>query len=200
MGFQASTSEQQARSFIDPVQEQHLQGLWNRGSGLAQQGRAAGAARRASRQNRGHIRQAQNTASAIADPTAQIEAQAGSLATGLGNLFQNQIMPGIQSDAIAAGGFGGGRQGVAEGVAAGQLGNAYAQGLGDITANANQQALQAAGMSPALGQANIANRVSPFTAGFEPLQRLAAILGSPTVLNEQSASKESFGFDLPFGG
>lgn len=45
--------------------------------------------------------------------------------------FQNVILPGIASDAISAGGFGGTRQGIAEGLAAQGL----QQQLGDISAN-----------------------------------------------------------------
>lgn len=54
----------------------------------------------------------------------------------LGTDFQEQILPGIQKNAIAAGGLGGSRQGVAEGIAAGKL----AQAMGDQTANMYNQA------------------------------------------------------------
>ena len=54
----------------------------------------------------------------------------------LGEDFQEQILPGIQKNAIAAGGLGGTRQGVAEGIAAGKL----AQAMGDQTANMYNQA------------------------------------------------------------
>ncbi len=82
----------------------------------------------------------------LMDPTAQISAQSKSLKSGLGELFREELNPAIRGDAIAAGGFGGGRQGVAQGQAVGELADAYTQGLGSITAQANAQAGQSAGM------------------------------------------------------
>lgn len=72
--------------------------------------------------------------------------------------FQRQIMPSIANDAVSAGGFGGTRQGIAEGIAASDL----QRQVGDISAqvqnNAYSQGLQAmaqlAGQAP--GSASIA--------------------------------------------
>ena len=79
----------------------------------------------------------------MSDPTAQIAADEGSLKAGLDSLWKNTINPSIRGDAMAAGGFGGGRQGVAEGVAAGELGNTYATSMGDIQSRARASAQSA---------------------------------------------------------
>lgn len=78
--------------------------------------------------------------------------------------FQNQILPQIATDAISAGGFGGTRQGIAEGLAAQglqqQLGdisanmfsNAYGQGLGAMNQGLNTSVSQNANNLNALVQ------------------------------------------------
>lgn len=84
------------------------------------------------------------TLAGLMDSRGQIAAQSASLKSGLGELFSEEINPALKGNAIAAGGFGGGRQGVAQGQAAGELMDSYTQGLGDITAGANAQAAAAA--------------------------------------------------------
>lgn len=85
------------------------------------------------------------TLKGLMDPSAQVAAQSRSLKTGLSNLFAEELNPAIRGNAIAAGGFGGGRQGVAQGQAVGQIADSYREGLGDIVAGANAQAAGAAG-------------------------------------------------------
>ena len=141
----------------------------------------------------------------LADPTAQIAAQEASLSAGLGNLFRNEINPAIESNNIAAGGLGGGRQGVAQDVATGQLANAYTEGLGQITANANQQAGMAGQALGNLGQLTFGMGSQGAMGALTPLQMLSQIIGSPTVLGNSTSwgnSKgKSSGFSFPgFGG
>lgn len=92
-----------------------------------------------------------------------LASQAGAIANTATRNLQNNILPGIQSGAVAAGGYGGSRQGIAEGNAIGQTnqditnatsnlyGNAYAQdqnynlGLGTLynqSRNLDQQGAQ----------------------------------------------------------
>lgn len=76
--------------------------------------------------------------------------------------LQQQQLPGINSGAIAAGGFGGSRQGVAQGLAIGQTNQALGNSLASLNFNAwnqdQQNALQSRQIdnSYALGQGNLA--------------------------------------------
>ena len=74
--------------------------------------------------------------------------------------FQNVVLPGIRGEAITAGGFGGSRQGIAEGLAAQGLTRQVGDVSSTIQANAFQQALDA--MTKALFAA-------PQTAGLSTL-------------------------------
>lgn len=124
----------------------------------------------------------------LSDPSAQIAAQEKSLSTGLGNLFSQQINPAISSQAIGAGGFGGSRQGVAQGQAIGQLGQAYTEGLGDITARANNQALQAQGMGIGSLPGMFDLGMAGYNSQWSPLQQYAGLLGGPTVLTQSAGT------------
>lgn len=101
----------------------------------------------------------------------------------------------------AAGALGG-----LQGQAAGQLGQLGGQGF------LGQQGLQQQGQLGA-GQLNLGGQqalggqfnlgLAPFSAQFGPLQSLAQIIGSPTVLSQQTATGSGKGFDFgifQFGG
>jgi hypothetical protein len=179
----------QGSTFVDPAQAGARQGLFDQ---ILKQMGGAGAAEAGAQATLGGILPGlQSTFSALGgmtDPSATIKAQGSALSEGLGNLFRQEIMPGIKGDAIAAGGFGGGRQGVAEGVAAGQLGQSYTQGLADITAAANNQALQAAQVQQAMGTSIFDLSQAGSTAGLGWLESLAGILGPTTTLSSTSSS------------
>ncbi len=174
-------------TFVDPSQQPFQNFLRN--AGTAQVGVGAGVVGAAAGLGAGNINAAQTANRALFDPGAQIKAQTDSLRFGLGKLFTDEINPAIENAAIASGGFGGGRQGVAQGVAAGQLGNAFTQGLGDITARANAQAQVAIGAAPGLAQAGVGAAAAPSQFGFDQLGQFAQLLGAPTVL----AAGETFG-------
>lgn len=127
----------------------------------------------------------------LADSQGQIAAQEASLASGLGNLFRDQINPAISNNAIQAGGFGGSRQGVAQGQAAGQLGQAFTEGLGDITARANAQALGAQGQGTASLPGLFDMGMAGFNNQWSPLQQFAGLLGGPQVLTQSQGTSES---------
>ena len=186
-GRSTNFSNSYGQTFVDPNQQGYLDqlrgGAFGVGDASAQQGVALGAAQ----QNQPGLTNAMGTAAGLMDPSAQIEAQSAALQSGLGSLFRNEINPGIESEAIAAGGLGGGRQGVAQGVAAGQLGDAFTQGYGDIVGRANQQALGAAGMMPGLANANMQNALQPMMAGLDIQSQLANILGGPTILSRNTS-------------
>lgn len=198
-----SQQSQQSQSYVDPMQQGYLQDLYGQAQGYANPAATQAAAYGAQQANAPGLNMAYQGAMGLADPTSQIAAQEASLQAGLGNLYANEINPAIQSNAIAAGGFGGGRQGVAQGIAAGELGNAYTQGLGDITARANGQALSAQAMIPQMAQANYAAAVNPTMAGMGALGMYGGILGAPTILNQSSGqgSTQSSGssYRMQFG-
>ena len=116
------------------------------------------------------------------NPFAQ--AQIGQLGLGLGRLFNQQIMPGIQSTFGQAGQLGGSRQALAQGQAAEGLGQAFTGGALDILGNSAQLALQAnqAGLG-GLGQVGNAGNM----AQWGTLPGLAGLLGGPTILGSGSS-------------
>ena len=107
--------------------------------------------------------------------------------------LMEQILPGIRGGAIGAGGYGGSRQGIAEGIA----GRGALQSIGDTTANIYSQAygqglnamqggLQTAPQTAALGllpsqimqQIGQEQRLAPL----QQLQNYKGLLGGPVVL------------------
>lgn len=212
-----SASGNASNSFVLGQQLPFLQSLWGQAQGAANPGAAQGLASQVSGTLGPQLQRSMTALGALGDPRAQIAAQTASLKSGLGALFREEIQPGLAGDAIAAGGLGGGRQGVAQGVAAGQLGQAFTQGLGDIVARANQTALGAQSALPQVASLYSDVTRAPGTAGLDPLTQLAAILGGPTVLNRSTgwgrgsgtsqstswskgkSSGESSGFDFGLG-
>ena len=136
------------------------------------------------------------------------------LGEDLGQFFNEQILPGISSEAIAGGGLGGGRQGVAQGMAADSISRDFARGVTDLRSAdvaARDAAASTLGNQRIAGaQAGIAGLGSlagiadfGFGAELAPFDRLAAILGGPTVTGESSSftSAEDFArnFSESFG-
>ncbi len=185
------SSEQQSESYISPDQLPFLADMWNTAIGATNVAGGAADASAVQGATMPGLQQGFNNTLALTDPTSQIQAQTASLQEGLGNMFQTQLMPAIAGNSISAGGFGGGRQGVAEGVAAGQLGSAFTQGLGDIVANANSTAIGAASTLPGMTQNMFQTAAAGNMGGLDQLARLSQILGSPTVLNRGSGSSRN---------
>ena len=144
------------------------------------------------------MQSAGSTLQGLADPTQQIATQTAALESGLGSLFQNQINPAITSNSISAGQMGGGRAGVAQGVAAGEMANAFQQGHAAITGQANQQAGNAAQALNNLGQSFFGMSGQAGMGQMAPLQMLAQILGSPTILSQQQSTGTSKGKSSSF--
>jgi hypothetical protein len=182
---------QEASSFIDPSQLPFLKALWGSASESANPALAGAVAKGVAGRTMPGLGAAFGDIGALTDPSAQIKAQDASLKAGLGQMFREEINPAISGGAIGAGGFGGARQGVAQGVAAGQMGQAYAQGRGDIVARANQTALGAGSLMPTLAAAMQGQGQAPFVAEQDVLQRLAGILGGPTVVSKSRGDNYS---------
>lgn len=122
------------------------------------------------------------------------------LSSGLNRNLQEQLLPSIENNAINAGGLGGGRQGVAQGIALRGTQEAIGQGTTALQTNAYNQQGQAANAQ--LGQLGGLFGLSqaPFQSQFAPLQQLGGLLGSPTVLGQSSGSNTGGGgYGLNFG-
>ena len=143
--------------------------------------------------------------SRVAGESPVLDEQIAALGEDVGAFFNEQILPGITSEAVGSGGLGGGRQGVAQGIAAESAGREFQRGAtslrsADIEARdraageLGQQRIAGAGT----GLSNLGNLAGiadfGFGAGLAPFDRLSAILGGPTVLGESSSftSAEDF--------
>lgn len=143
--------------------------------------------------------------SRLSGDNAVLQEQIDLLGEDLGQFFAEEINPAITADAIGGGALGGGRQGVAQGAAAAALGEEFRRGVtalraGDIAARdavASQVAGNAltgaeTGLASLPGLLGIAEQGT--FAGIEPYERLAAILGGPTVLTSAASESESSSF------
>lgn len=176
-----SRSESQQSNFIDRAQAPFLADLFQQGQGLANQ----------------QLGEGSDFQTGIVDPTQQAFQNfltpqqnpflQGQIQQGQDQIAQNlqrNILPSIGSSAASTGQFGGGRQGVAEGIAlsdANQQSANFSQNLIGQDFQAQQgRALQA------LTQAgNVGN------LAFQPLQNLASIIGSPTILGQGTSESKS---------
>jgi len=124
--------------------------------------------------------------------------QISQLGGDIGQFFQEQVLPGITGTAVAAGQLGGGRQGVAQGIASREALKQFQSGAtqlraGDIAArDAAAQALQANRIAAAgTGISALPTLYGISEAGFgaelAPYERLAGILGGPTTLTQASS-------------
>ncbi len=147
--------------------------------------------------------------SRVAGESPVLGEQISSLGEDIGQFFNQQILPGISSEAIAGGGLGGGRQGVAEGIAAQDAGREFQRGATSLRAADIQQRDQAAallgqqrleganiGLGGLSGLAGIAD--FGFGAELAPFERLSAILGGPTVVGEASSFSSAEDFARAF--
>lgn len=128
--------------------------------------------------------------------------QIDALQADLGEFFGETVLPGIRGDAIAAGGLGGSRQGVAEGIAGRGLLREFGRGALGLRENAQarrtaiaetlaglqtQRRLAATGTGLSALPAQFGLAEAGSMAALSPFMALAQILGSPTVLGESSA-------------
>ena len=199
-------SKSRNKSFIDPTQLQYLSQMWNQGGNFFGSGGAnfdAGAAQ-------GFVDRLSSNPfmqqlGQFATPNnAMVQNQMDMLGQNLGRQFSQQILPGIQSNAIAAGQLGGGRQGVAQGIASQGFADAFGQGASGIMSNAYNQAQQATG----LGANLYGQQAMMGLQGLGQMQQMAAnpylwwsqMLGGPTVLNKGSSDAWNFGMSVGGGG
>lgn len=197
-------SESSQRSFVDPVQQAYLQGLYRRGA-VAQQG--------ASAQLPQFQAQGQQFLGALGGAGSQLDQftgpgfaqqQIGAVQSLLNRNLTENLLPAIGSQAQLTGGFGGGRQGVAEGIALRGTQEALSNTSADILSQdllRRQQAAQAQGaLSSAGAQAGLSFLPQQLNLGLSPLLSLAQILGPPTVLGQGSSETRPNIFKSLFPG
>jgi len=119
-----------------------------------------------------------------------------------GKLFSEQLNPAITSRAVAGGTLGGGRQGVAQGLATEAAANSFARGASQLrsddiarrdsaaaTIAQNSIASASTGLGALPGLLDIADRGVNAELGI--FSNLSSILGGPTVLSQQSNFSQS---------
>ena len=220
MGSEKSSAEM--NQSIWGGQSPFLQALYQGAQGLQQQqsgqvpGAAAGYAQEGLRGARTGMSQMQDIARTggpvgqYAKPNnALAQEQLAQMSTNIGNEFQRNVLPGLNSAAGVAGAMGGSRNAIGRGLAASDAQrqiaeagtNLYGQQYG-IGAQAAGQATQArmgaAGALPGMGQDIYNLGMSPFSAAWAPYTALAQMIGSPVTLasSKQSGKKSQFNFGL----
>jgi len=110
----------------------------------------------------------------------------------MGLSFGRNTMPAIRSGAIGAQALGGSRQGIAEGLAAGELARAQSGMASQMTMQAQDQAnrnqVSALGMSGLMG-----------SLPWQNLQSAAGVIGAPTVLNKTWGQGSGSGMKMSVG-
>lgn len=146
----------------------------------------------------------------LSSNNAVLNEQIGGLGEDIGQFFNQQILPGIQSEAIAGGGLGGSRQGIAEGMAAQTAGREFQRGAttlraGDIQARDNAAIAlgqnRVSGAQAGLGGLGSVAGIADFGFGADlaPFERLSALLGGQTVLGSSQGATSSSGISSGFG-
>ncbi len=131
-----------------------------------------------------------------------VDENIAALGEDLGQFFNEQLLPGITSEAVAGGQLGGGRQGVAQGKAIESVGREFRRGSLDIRnqdlrerteaariLSATKLSASQAGLTGVQSQFDLANAAT--LAPFSPFLTLAQILGGPTTLSQSQSTSES---------
>lgn len=132
-----------------------------------------------------------------------LDEQINLLREDTGKLFSEQLNPAITSRAVAGGTLGGGRQGVAQGMAAEAAANSFARGASQLrsediarrdsaAATVAQNSLQAAstGLGALPGLLDLADRGVNAELGI--YSNIGSILGGPTVLSQSQSEQSQF--------
>jgi hypothetical protein len=220
---QSSSGSSAGQTFVDPLQQPFLQFLNSMSQNVAQGQLGAGGigdmasmlSQQLGGQGQQFLQQFQGMQQAggggtdflqqrVSQQNPFLNEQINQMGLDMNQQFTQSILPAISQGAQAVGGLGGGRQGVAQGLASQGMQQAFAQqsanlrfqdvGLRQAAAGQlSQGGLQAgqAGMGSLGGLFNMG--MSPFAAQFQPLAQLAAILGGPTVLSQQQSQQQAVG-------
>ncbi len=131
-----------------------------------------------------------------------VDENIAALGEDLGQFFNEELLPGITSEAVGGGQLGGGRQGVAQGKAIESVGREFRRGSLEIrnadlrqrteaatALSAQKLSASQAGLTGVQQQFDLANAAT--LAPFSPFLTLAQILGDPTTLTESQSSSKS---------
>jgi hypothetical protein len=138
---------------------------------------------------------------------ALAQQQLSQMSQNIGQNFQRDVLPALNSAAGVAGAQGGSRNALARGVAASDAQSQIAQagtslygtqyGIGAQAAGAATQArLDASGALPGMGESIYNLGMSPYTAQWAPMTALASMIGSPTTLTSAKSSSKKTGFNF----
>lgn len=183
---QSQQSEQQSR--VWEGQAPFLQNLYARADALQQQ--QFGQTGQIARQNLAPIQAAgfpawQQAVSGQVNP-----AQLSAGLEAMGTQFSRETLPQIRGGAMQSGGLGGSRQGIAEGLAAGELARQQRGLFADLSGQASQRQMGALQLAPSMFDLSMA----PTRAEWLPLQMGAGALGGTTVLGSGSSSGSGSSF------
>ncbi|GAF76867.1 unnamed protein product [marine sediment metagenome] len=212
--FGGSSSQQQASSFIDPQQAGYLGNMWGGGNQLMQQqggigqaaGQFAGSLYNQGQQGMNMLGQGGQAMQPFTNNSflpQQLQGLYGMAQQGIGD-----AMGQISGMGLGSGGFGGARQGLAEGTAASRGMTGFLGAAGDLMQSDLMRQQQAAstmgqqnmaggmgmlgGMSPMYSQG-----MAPFSAQWSPFQNQAQLLGAPAILDQSTGStRETKGVDI----
>lgn len=131
-----------------------------------------------------------------------LQEQIDALGADLGNFFRDELNPAITSQAVGGMGLGGGRQGVAQGMAGREVASQFTRGAtalrsADVAARdsaaAQLEAQRTGAASVGLGAIPglLATAQTGAMADLAPFQALAGILGGPTLTSQSSSFGES---------
>ena len=139
-----------------------------------------------------------------------VDENISALGEDLGQFFNEQLLPGITSQAVAGGQLGGGRQGVAQGKAIESVGREFRRGSLDIrnadlqqrteaarTLSATKLSASQAGLAGVQSQFDLANAAT--LTPFSPFLTLAQILGDTTVLSQSQSTSKSMSLGVSSG-
>ena len=203
-GKSESKQSSSSNSFIDPSQLGYLQQMWGNASGQVAGGLGQGGFGQAQQfvNQIGNNPFQQNLMQFAQPNNEMVQGNIDMLGQNLSDQFNNTIMPGIQSNAIGAGALGGGRQGVAQGIAAQGVSNAFAQGSQGIMNNAYNQANQASqfgsNFNTQQAMAGLSGLGQFQQQQFAPMDFLSSILGNPAILSQSQGSDTSSHVDFKF--
>lgn len=128
-----------------------------------------------------------------------LEGQLGLLQSDIGDMFREELLPAITSEAVGGGQLGGGRQGVAQAGAVDAAAEAFTRGATELrTADQAQRDAIATGMADRslegtqTGLASLTGLLDLTRGGIDaqtlPMEFLAGILGDQSILGESQSS------------
>ncbi len=178
-----SSNRQSSESFIDPSQQPFLDFLRRQGQGLAQQQLGAGSGFQQNVLNPAM----QALAGQLGGDPNLLNQQIGAAQQSISENLAQNILPTIQTQAGSVGQLGSSRQGVAEGIAMRDASRQAADVELGLRTDAQRRQLQALSLAPMVGGLQ-----------FQPLQNLAGLIGSPTLLTQSRGRGSSSSKGLEF--